>query len=82
MNKTINIPEGVVSSDIEEELKTFLLHLNKTNKFFKLNIDNVSRELNLTIDGVIFSKVNSDMFNYQTRKVLMDVLKNEDKILT
>ena len=82
MNKTINIPEGVVSSDIEEELKAFLLHLNKTNKFFKLNIDNVSRELNLTIDGVIFSKVNSDMFNYQTRKVLMDVLKNEDKILT
>jgi hypothetical protein len=82
LNKTINIPEGVVSSDIEEELKTFLLHLNKTNKFFKLNIDNVSRELNLTIDGVIFSKVNSDMFNYQTRKVLMDVLKNEDKILT
>jgi hypothetical protein len=82
LNKTINIPDGVVSSDIEEELKTFLLHLNKTNKFFKLNIDNVSRELNLTIDGVIFSKVNSDMFNYQTRKVLMDVLKNEDKILT
>jgi len=82
LNKIINIPDGVVSSDIEEELKTFLLHLNKTNKFFKLNIDNVSRELNLTIDGVIFSKVNSDMFNYQTRKVLMDVLKNEDKILT
>jgi hypothetical protein len=82
LNKIINIPDGVVSSDIEEELKTFLLHLNKTNKFFKLNIDNVSRELNITIDGVIFSKVNSDMFNYQTRKVLMDVLKNEDKILT